>query len=138
MRLASLACNRREAAPSAESHLAILYASVRHGSSVGGKDMGAPSRLRRSNSGSSTAVGNPTLLPRVAAADRLAIGAELKQSLMELLTGRHALVRRVHTLVYTGISYSYLLSRSQCLSIFFKLAHTLCLLVILSYFVDNN
>ena len=100
MRLASLACNhiRREAAPSAESHLAILYASVRRGNSVGGRDMGAPSRLRRSNSGSSTAVGNPTLLPRVAAADRLAIDAELKQSLMELLTGRHALVRRVHHL----------------------------------------
>ena len=45
--------------------------------------------------GGRSTVANSTLLPRVLEDNVVAIDAEVKQSLMELLLGRHAVVREV-------------------------------------------
>ena len=88
----------RDAIPTAESHLAGLYSSLRRANSSG-KEMatlpgGRPLQGFSSNGGGGrSTVANSTLLPRVVEDHVVAIDAEVKQSLMELLLGRHAVVR---------------------------------------------
>ena len=101
----------RDAIPTAESHLAGLYSSLRRANSSG-KETAAlscsrPPRGCSSNGGGGrTTAANSTLLPRVVEDNVVAIDAEVKQSLMELLLGRHAVVRGGGPVMCGGVPVS--------------------------------